>query len=253
MLRSSVGRRGNYGVDTPMVPAVQAFLALVMLQLGFRQVTTFEDAQGWWLLGAGTILLGIALTYLHASRRGKFIAWSRMLGEFDLRGDEHILDLGCGRGAVTTLAAARVPRGRVLGIDAWREHNRLMSNRQGTELQIARRNAQLDGVTDRVDYQQGDIAELPFDGNRYDLVVSGLGVSALAGADRRQAAVDEALRVTKPGGRLALADIRHTRAYADRLTELGCEDVETRSMGWEVWYGGPWTPTVLVTARKPTL
>jgi trans-aconitate 2-methyltransferase len=43
---------------------------------------------------------------------------SRMIEELDLRGDERILDLGCGDGALTAQLARRVPRGSVLGIDA---------------------------------------------------------------------------------------------------------------------------------------
>jgi trans-aconitate 2-methyltransferase len=43
---------------------------------------------------------------------------SRMIEELDLRGDERILDLGCGDGALTAQLARGVPRGSVLGIDA---------------------------------------------------------------------------------------------------------------------------------------
>lgn len=46
-------------------------------------------------------------------------AWGTdILTELPLRGDERILDLGCGDGGVTRRLAARVPRGSVLGIDA---------------------------------------------------------------------------------------------------------------------------------------
>jgi len=46
-------------------------------------------------------------------------AWgSDIVAELPLRGDERILDLGCGGGGVTRLLAGRVPGGSVLGIDA---------------------------------------------------------------------------------------------------------------------------------------
>ncbi len=41
----------------------------------------------------------------------------RSLAELDLRGDERVLDVGCGDGRITAEVAARVPRGSVLGID----------------------------------------------------------------------------------------------------------------------------------------
>ncbi len=42
----------------------------------------------------------------------------RLIQSLDLRGDEHILDMGCGDGALTAQLALRVPQGSVLGIDA---------------------------------------------------------------------------------------------------------------------------------------
>jgi len=43
---------------------------------------------------------------------------SRIISELALRGDESILDVGCGDGTLTAQLADRVPRGRVLGMDA---------------------------------------------------------------------------------------------------------------------------------------
>ncbi len=43
---------------------------------------------------------------------------SKLIAELDLRGDESILDLGCGDGALTAQLADLVPNGRVLGLDA---------------------------------------------------------------------------------------------------------------------------------------
>jgi trans-aconitate methyltransferase len=46
-------------------------------------------------------------------------AWAReLIAKLNLRGDERILDVGCGDGKVTAELARAVPRGRVTGIDA---------------------------------------------------------------------------------------------------------------------------------------
>jgi trans-aconitate 2-methyltransferase len=47
--------------------------------------------------------------------------WSRaVLDRLDLRGDETVLDAGCGSGRVTRLLLERLPSGRVIGVDASR-------------------------------------------------------------------------------------------------------------------------------------
>lgn len=47
------------------------------------------------------------------------LAWAReQLGRLDLRGDEVVLDAGCGSGKITLELVQRVPRGRVYGVDA---------------------------------------------------------------------------------------------------------------------------------------
>ncbi len=46
---------------------------------------------------------------------------AEVLSLLDLKGAEHVLDLGCGNGKVTAEIAARVPQGSVLGVDASRE------------------------------------------------------------------------------------------------------------------------------------
>ena len=46
-------------------------------------------------------------------------SWAReLIAKLKLRGDEHVLDIGCGDGKVTAEIARTVPRGRVLGVDA---------------------------------------------------------------------------------------------------------------------------------------
>ena len=55
--------------------------------------------------------------YAQASAHQK--QWgARLIAELDLRGDEHILDLGCGDGVLTSQLAELVPQGRVVGVDA---------------------------------------------------------------------------------------------------------------------------------------
>src|SRR5713101_10177795 len=95
---------------------------------------------------------------LYASRRGKFVVWSELLDQLSLRGDERILDLGCGRGAVLLLAAQHLTTGRTVGVDLWRS-----ADQSSNSAEAARRNAIAEGVADRVELHTADMTALPFE------------------------------------------------------------------------------------------
>jgi ubiquinone/menaquinone biosynthesis C-methylase UbiE len=113
------------------------------------------------------------------------------------------------------------------------------------------KNASLEGVRDRIDIETGDMRALPFPDAAFDLVVSSLAIHNIRLNAARAQAIAEAWRVLKPGGRLAIADIRATARYAATLQELGAINVARRGLGWRFWYGNPFARTSLVTGSKP--
>ena len=194
---------------------------------------------------SGVELLATAASYIYATRAGKFRVWDRLLDDFRLRGDETVLDLGCGRGAVLLAAAKRLPRGRAIGVDLW--HADQTDNSQHATLA----NAAAENVADRIQVRTADMTALPLTDESVDLIVSNLAVHNIPTSAGRRQALDEAIRVLRPGGRLAIADLRETREHALHLRELGWRNVQRRNLGWRMWYGGPWFSTRLVTATKP--
>ncbi|MBF6065191.1 methyltransferase domain-containing protein [Nocardia terpenica] len=195
---------------------------------------------------ANALIIETVGFYVHTSRAGKFAAWARILAGLGLSGDERLLDLGCGRGAVLLAAAKLLPRGRAIGVDVWR------ADQTDNSAQVTLSNAALENVADRVEVQTADITRLPFEDNSFDVIVSSLVIHNIASRAGRQQAVAEAARVLRPGGRLVIADLLATRRHARYLRELGFDDVLRRNLGWRMWWGGPWFPTHLVTATKPT-
>jgi arsenite methyltransferase len=195
-------------------------------------------------LSAGAIAATVAL-YLHATRTGKFVVWDRVLGDLRLRGDETVLELGCGRGAVLMAAAKRLPRGRAIGVDLWRADQ--TENSQQSTLA----NAAAEDVADRIELHTADMTALPLANESVDVIVSNLAIHNIPTHEGRRQALNEAVRVLRPGGRLAIADLWETRQHADHLRELGWRNVRRRNLGWRMWYGGPWFSTRLVTATKP--
>ncbi|MCV7409563.1 methyltransferase [Mycobacterium florentinum] len=190
-------------------------------------------------------VLATTASYIYATRRGKFVVWDRILDELALRGDETVLDLGCGRGAVLLAAAKRVPRGRAIGVDLWRADQ--TQNSQQSTLS----NADLESVAERVEVRTADMTALPLADESVDAVVSSLAIHNIGSHEGRRKALDEAIRVLRPGAQLAIADLWETNRHAAHLRQLGWHNVRRRNLGWRMWYGGPWFATRLVTATKP--
>jgi SAM-dependent methyltransferase len=192
---------------------------------------------------AASIVTTAAL-FIRTTRVGKFEVWAGILENLRLRGDETLLDMGCGRGAVLLAAAKLLPNGRAIGVDIWRADQ--TDNSQENTL----RNAELEGIADRVEVRTADITGLPFDDNSVDVIVSSLVVHNIPSQDGRDKAIREAARVLRPGGKLVLVDIFFTNRYVRQLRALDWTDVRRRNLGWRMWWG-PGMGTHVITATKP--
>ncbi len=128
-----------------------------------------------------------------------FRPWGPVLCEAaHIRAGQHVLDVACGTGALTTAVSERVaPGGAVLGLDA----NPQM-------LAVARRKHA------GIEWQDGRAEALPFADASFDAVVSQFGLMFF---DDRVAALREMQRVLRPGGRLVVAvcdALEHSPGYA---------------------------------------
>jgi SAM-dependent methyltransferase len=118
---------------------------------------------------------------------------------------DRVLDIGCGTGSFTRLAARRASGGRVLGVDI-----------SAPVLARARAAAAEEGLAN-VTFEEGDAQVHPFPTGAYDLAVSRGGVMFFSDPVAAFANIGRALR---PGGRLAFAGPgaggsapEHTRAF----------------------------------------
>ncbi|MEV6703381.1 class I SAM-dependent methyltransferase [Streptomyces sp. NPDC051453] len=226
----------RYGVDAPAFPAL----------LGAAGAACCLAAGRWRpgrraLATAGTALIAQTGVYLHTTLHGKLRVWKRELDRAALKGDEQLLDLGCGRGAVLIEAAGRLPTGRAVGVDLWSG-----KDQSGNRPEVTLANAAAAGVADRVEVQTADMTELPFADGSFDVVTSALAIHNIPSRERRYRAVDEAMRVLRPGGQLLIADFwPMARQYADHLGQG-----TLRGLGPAYWYGGPWLGVTLLHAVK---
>lgn len=237
--------RGRYGVDG----GATAFLAygglLTALAITLARETRHRHHVRAVLAGSAALAgAGSAASYFYSTGFGKRSIWTDVLDELGMRGDEHVLDVGCGRGAVLMLAAHKVPKGKAVGVDVWRRRDQSGNSHAATES-----NALFEGVQDRVEILDGDARDLPCPSGSFDLVVSNLTIHNIRHVDERKQALSEAARVLRPGGRLRIVDFNADR-YAEPLRDAGCVDVHVRRLDWRTWFGVPGL-VALVEARAP--
>jgi ubiquinone/menaquinone biosynthesis C-methylase UbiE len=193
------------------------------------------------MAAAGTVLLAFTGVYLHTTLRGKLRIWARELDRAGLKGNEQLLDLGCGRGAVLIEAARRLPTGRAVGADLWAG-----KDQSGNSPEATLANAAAAGVADQVEVQTADMTALPFADGSFDVVTSALAIHNIPSPKGRYRALDEAMRVLRPGGQLLVADFSWmARKYAAHLGQG-----TLRSLGPGYWYGAPFLGIALLSAVK---
>ncbi len=106
-----------------------------------------------------------------------------VVARLDLRGDETVLDAGCGTGRVTAMLLERLPRGRVIAVD-------------GSAAMVAEARRFLD--PSRTEVFQADLVELELD-DPVDVVFSNAVFHWITDHERLFEALAAAL---KPGGRI---------------------------------------------------
>ena len=124
--------------------------------------------------------------------RGHEAFRGRVLELAALKGDECLLDAGCGTGMMALRIAAQHPGCTVYGID--------LSPKM---IAVARRDAKEQGLT--ADFRVGSITDLPYPDGPCGVVITNIMYHHLDLVEKRQA-VSEIARVLKPGGRYVSAE-----------------------------------------------
>jgi SAM-dependent methyltransferase len=218
----STPARADYGIDAPiavrnmLIVCALGILSLITRKAGLWGKESPIAYLGFPLTSAGLACGVMAIWMICSSKWGKVRERETYLDLLAWRGDERVLDVGCGRGLFLLGAAKRLTTGRATGIDIWQAED-LSGNKPEATLS----NAVSEGVADRVEVQTADARKLPFDDASFDVVLSSAALHNIYDAGGRQTAVREIARVLKVGGRVLIVDVRHTRDYARTLRDAG--------------------------------
>lgn len=136
------------------------------------------------------------------------------------------LDIGCGDGLLTIEIAKRHPQAEVIGVDYWGASGEYSKS-------VCVRNAEIEGVSERVSFNRADASSLPFDDQAFDMVVSNLVFHNVMDVRDKSLLIKEALRVLKKGGLFVFQDLflwKRVYGEVDDLVEAirswGIETVE---------------------------
>ena len=217
-------RTPNYGIDAPLavrnllIVGVLGLISLITRLIGVWSRQDFIAVVARPLIVAGMSCGAMGLWMLYDSKFGKVREREKYLDKIAWRGDERVLDVGCGLGLFLIGAARRLTTGHAVGIDKWQQEDLSGNNAAGTLS-----NAMIEGVAEKVEVHTGDARNLPFDNASFDVVLSSMALHNIYNAGERQTAVREIARVLKSGGRVLIVDVSHTRQYAATLRDAGLD------------------------------
>ncbi|MBA3953754.1 class I SAM-dependent methyltransferase [Candidatus Dependentiae bacterium] len=233
-LMSSKPRFSNYGIDAPLV--IVGFALSGIALLAFALGLYYTTCNSWMhcsisllVLLASLYCLGVAAYMIFSSLFGKYIQSHKMLDKITWRGNERVLDVGCGRGLLLIGAAHRLTTGKAVGIDTWRYRD-LSGNTKKAVLA----NAQKEGVEHKVSVFDADATALPFESGSFDVVLSSFVLHAISNRKSREKALQEMARVLKPHGTIVIQDFQFTDQYVAAYEKLGFS-VQRSKVQWFVF------------------
>jgi len=239
--------RANYGIDAPPVVRNLAIGGGLILLIGVAAFQLISEPRwlmyvlGYWGLFAGGSMLVTSLLMIWSSKVGKLHKRRILIESLQLRGNETVLDVGCGRGLLLNEAAKHLMNGKAVGVDLWQS-----ADQSGNRPEFTMANARAEGVADRIEVKTGDMRELPLPDRSVDAVMASLSIHNIPAREGRAKAIQEIHRVLKPGGQIALLDFTATDEYLAALQALGWKRVN-RS-GRSFWM---FPPVRVVSGRRP--
>jgi len=237
-------QRPDYGIDAPgvirnllLIGIPLTIAGLFIHQFTIGSVTFFTKGM---FQGPGISMTFAGLLMLIYSKHGKFRHRDRMLKMVNWKGSEAVLDVGTGRGLMAIAAAKHLTTGKAVGIDVWKQSDLSDNTRQNTL-----RNAEMEGVADKVTIENQDARQIQFPDCSFDVILSNLCLHNIPEKSGRDQACREIARVLRSGGKAVISDFIHTNDYADVFRKAGL----SVKISWDLI--GTFPPLRIMEVEKP--
>jgi arsenite methyltransferase len=193
--------KANYGQELIPLLSILSIIDLALISAIVYLLLTGSSAFPTMLMmGLAAIFFGIIIaTSIWSSRIGKLIMRDKLIDELHLKGNENVLDIGCGKGLLAIGIAKKLTTGKVTGMDHWQGTFEYKYTRQ-----MAEKNVEFEGLGNRVEIIDGDAQQLPFEAEKFDIITSSLVIHHVPDS---KLAFGEMRRTLKPDGIIAIADM----------------------------------------------
>lgn len=181
------------------------------------------------------IYITLILSYSYfqfSSRGGNFQSkiHDLIVKELSIQGSGKILDIGAGSGSLIIKVARKYQNTQLVGVDYW-----------GKDWEYSKdqciKNATIEGVNNRIDFIKASAAQLPFENNTFDAVISCLTFHEVKDEKNKILLIKEALRIIKPGSTFVFLDLFKDKKifgeytnFKDSIRELNIEQVEFQDL-----------------------
>lgn len=133
-----------------------------------------------------------SVEWLYNHHKAKEEERKEMVADLPINPGDKVLDLACGPGLWSSLLAEKVqPTGQVTGVDFSPDLIKYAQKNKPAKLEK------------NINFEEGDLYEIPFDSDSFDLVFCG---NTFAYINRPIEALEEQKRVAKPGGKVAVKE-----------------------------------------------